>query len=125
MMQAYKFDTHAEFTKLVASGLPEKQAEAVVDLQARNQITNFVTQEGLREFGENLATKSDLAEVRSEIGEVRTEIAEVRSELKGEIGEVRTDLKWIIRIGGVIVALLTMPILRDLAATLLQSTGVN
>ncbi|MEN8839938.1 hypothetical protein [Planktotalea arctica] len=111
MVQAYKFDTHAEFTKLVASGLPEKQAEAVVDLQARNQITNFVTPEGLREFGENLATKSDLAEVRSE--------------LKGDIAEVRTDLKWIIRIGGVIVALLALPVLSELAATLLQSTGVN
>lgn len=107
MMQAFKFDTHAEYTKLVASGLPEKQAEAVVDLQARSQITNFVTPEGLREFGENLATKSDLAEVRT------------------EISEVRNDLKWIMRIGGAIVALLALPLLRDLAATLLQSAGVS
>lgn len=69
-------------------GFPREQAEAQVQLV-------------IDSFQENIATKSNLTDVKSElkaeIGEVRselkTEIAELRSELKTEIAELRSELK--------------------------------
>ncbi len=73
----------------------------------------------------DVATKSDIAEVRTEIAELRTElksdiaegraeIAEVRNELKADIAEMRTAIvqsevrlvRWFLTIAGVMVAVL-------------------
>ncbi|MCY3879410.1 MAG: hypothetical protein OXF74_09560 [Rhodobacteraceae bacterium] len=40
------------------------------------------------------------------------------AELRGSIAEIRNDLLWMKRIGGVIVVLLAVPILRDLLSAL-------
>ena len=56
--------------------------------------------EGLAEalghsYADNVATKTDIAELRSEIAELRTELktemAELRTELKTEMAELRTE----------------------------------
>lgn len=82
-------DTHAIVKDLVASGVPEKQAEVFV--------AKFVPKEQLGDLDERVATKADIVEVRSElksdIAQVRAELAEVRTELKNDIAELRTELK--------------------------------
>ena len=40
------------------------------------------------------------------------------AELRGDITEIRNDLLWMKRIGGVIIVLLAVPILRDILSVL-------
>ena len=84
---------------LMSVGVPREQAEAQVQLV-------------MDSFQENVATKSDLVELRSEL---KSEIADLKSELKSEIAhlksdfallksdfaEMKTDL--VFRLGGIIV----------------------
>lgn len=87
-------DTHEAVEKMVEAGASKKMAEAIVALHTKGN--------------ENLATKSDLfqvkTELKSEINELRadikvlevnlrSEIADVRSELKSDIAEVKGDIK--------------------------------
>lgn len=72
-------------------GFPREQAEAQVQLI-------------IDSFQENVATKSDIAELRSEL---KSEIAELRGELKSEVAglkshmaEMKTDL--VFRLGGLL-----------------------
>ena len=74
----YAIDTHASIKDLEQSGLPDKQAEAIVKLMSQ-QSEELVTKDYL---------DARLAEVRGEIAEVRGEIAEV----KGSIAEVKVTL---------------------------------
>src|SRR5271155_2902637 len=105
------FDTYRAIKRLMSEGMPEKQANAVV--------------ETMREAGEHdisfLATKMDLKELeaatKADFKEVRTEIAELKAELKADVAEVGADMKALelrlqnqlkdlqIRLGGMIVAL--------------------
>ena len=93
-MTTLAFDTHKAVKALQAAGAAEPLAEAVVATVGEA-------------VGENVATKTDLAEVqgvlkaeiaevqatlKTEIAEVRTEIAEVKAELKADIAEVKTDI---------------------------------
>ena len=94
-MADVSFDTLAEVRQLEARGFNSDQAEAIVS----------AVRTGVRG---GAATKSDLARLAAEI---RTDLARLATEIK-------TDLLWMKRIGAVIVALLVVPLLRDLLAAL-------
>ena len=109
------FDTHAAVKRLRQAGFTEDQAEALSE----------TLQDGVA--GGDLATKADLAGAKNELQAqlaataTKAELAEVKNELKADLAEVKTelagvkvDLVWIKRIGALIVALLAVPILRDL-----------
>ena len=65
-------DTHTAVKKLMNSGMPEKQAESVVEIQARL-------------LDQNLVTKTDFAAIMVEI-----------SSLKSEISSIKTDMmRWV------------------------------
>ena len=73
---------------LESVGFPREQAEAQVQLV-------------IDSFQENVATKSDLAELRSEM---KSDMAQIRAEfaqLTSKIAEMKTDL--VFRLGGLIV----------------------
>jgi hypothetical protein len=74
-------DTHAIVKDLVASGVPEKQAEVFV--------AKFVPKEQLGDLDERVATKADIVEVRSEL---KSDIIELRSELKSDIEKVNSKI---------------------------------
>ncbi|MBC6406543.1 MAG: DUF1640 domain-containing protein [Rhodospirillales bacterium] len=107
------FDTHAAVKRLRQAGFTEGQAEALSEtLQDSVTGGDLATKADLA----NLATKAELAEVKNEL---KTEMAEVKTQLAGlatkaELVEVKNDLVWIKRIGALVVALLAVPILRDL-----------
>ncbi len=77
-------DTLKATRQLQEAGFPESQADALVATFADG-------------FGENLATKHDIAlqgtELRSEIEAVRAEIALQGTELRSEIEAVRTEIE--------------------------------
>lgn len=59
-------DTHEAVKELKAAGASEPLAEAIVATAAKT-------------VGADVATKTDIAEVRTEVAGVRTEIAELRA----------------------------------------------
>jgi len=61
-----------------------------------------------------LATKAELAEVKTQLAGLATKTELAGLATKAELAEVKNDLVWIKRIGALIVALLAVPILRDL-----------
>ena len=77
-MNVYAFDTHKFVERFKGAKTPDEQAQAVVAVIHESQRNA------------DLATKSDLHEVRNEL---KGDIHEVRSELKGDIHEVRNELK--------------------------------
>ncbi len=87
-MNMVAFDTLAYSKRLQEAGVPSAQAEAHAIAQA-DFLTHYLLSE--------VATKTDLAEVKTElktdIAEVKAEIAEVKAELKTEIAELKTELK--------------------------------
>ena len=85
------FDALAVTRQLKAKGFDADQAEAITEA-VRTAVTGGV------------ATKADLASLETRI--------------EARLGRIETDLVWIKRIGGVIVALLAVPILRDLLSAL-------
>ena len=85
------FNTLAMMRQLETKGFTTEQAEAVTEA-VRTGVTGGV------------ATKADLAEVRADLAEFKA--------------EVRAALKWMKAIGGAIVALLAVPLLRDLIMAL-------
>ncbi len=112
-------DTHAIVKDLVASGVPEKQAEVLV--------AKFVSKEQLGNLDEKVATKSDIAEVRSEIAEVkselkadiaavRSEIKEVRSELKTDMAILKTEFSFMKKLQFFIITLLLAPMVAQFLA---------
>ena len=88
------FDALAMTRQLKAKGFSSDQAEAITEA-VRAGVSGGV------------ATKADLAETRGELVGLRSELVEIRN-----------DLLWMKRIGGVIVVLLAVPILRDLLSAL-------
>ena len=48
----------------------------------------------------------------------KADLASLETRIEARLGRIETDLVWIKRIGGVIVALLAVPILRDLLSAL-------
>ncbi|MEI8395730.1 MAG: coiled-coil domain-containing protein [Rhodospirillaceae bacterium] len=83
-MAALAFDTHAFVKRLTAAGMPEAQAEVLVDEQSRlidSRLTATV---------ERLATKEDIRTLRSETKE---DIRTLRSETKADIQAFRSELR--------------------------------
>ena len=83
-------DTHTIVKELVAEGMPEKQAEAIVFFQARL-------------FDERVATKQDIdgvkkdidllrVEVKKDIDDVKKDIDLLRVEVKKDIDDVKKDI---------------------------------
>ena len=99
------FDTHEAVQELTTAGVPERQAEAHVRLQARLIEQNFATKRDIVELRDGLRgeifqfrteLKSEIEtlrqETRTEFAKLRTEMAELRAELKGEMAQLRADL---------------------------------
>ena len=83
MAHAMRIDSLKFARKLEAAGLDRKAAEAIA--------------EGVTEVDvSDLATKTDIAELRQEIGSLRAatkaDIAELRSEMKEETGSLHTEI---------------------------------
>jgi chromosome segregation ATPase len=81
-------------------GFPREQAEAQVQLVIDSFQENVATKSDLAELRSatksdlaelRSATKSDLAELRSEFAELRSDFAELRSELKSEAAKLKTE----------------------------------
>lgn len=81
-------DTLKLARRLAAAGMPPEQADGVAEAIAES-------------FGEQVATKADIAELRAatkaDIGELRAEIGELRAATKAEVAELRAD---IVALGG-------------------------
>ncbi len=76
------FDTYRAVTALRQAGFQDEQAVALV-----STIGDALTGD--------LATKSDIADVRKEISDVRKEVADVRAEVadvRAEVAEVRKEV---------------------------------
>ena len=107
MSEAIAFDTHRFVKRLTESGFTEKQAETLAE-------------EHVTLLNANLATKTDIAEIKAGIAEIKAGIAEIMAETKTEIAGVKADiqamkadlLKWLIGAliaqGGLIVALVKL-----------------
>ncbi len=63
-MNTMTFDTHAVIKRLVATGMPENQAEAVTAL----------VQEAQEGAVSGLATKADIADVKRDIAETKADL---------------------------------------------------
>ncbi len=94
-MNMVAFDTLAYSKRLQEAGVPSAQAEAHAIAQAdfltHYLLSEVATKTDLAEVKTEL--KTDIAEVKAEIAEVKTEIAEVKAELKTEIAELKAELK--------------------------------
>ncbi len=75
-MSTLTFDTYASMKKLQASGLPDTQAEAVLEVLRDAQDAQV----------DGLATKADLAAVKSDIAMVRSEIQIMEQRLVIKLG---------------------------------------
>ncbi len=84
-MRAIPFDTHAFVKRLIATGVPEAQAE--VHAQAFGE---FVF--------EHLATKQDLLVLKQEL---KQEILELRQEMDVKLSQM--ELRLTVRFGGMLV----------------------
>ena len=76
------FDTYRAVTALRQAGFQDEQAVALV-----STIGDALTGD--------LATKSDIADVRKEISDVRKEVADVRAEVaevRKEVADLRTEI---------------------------------
>jgi len=78
-------DTHKAIERIIHAGASKEMAEAIVEsVNTRN---------------DDVATKSDIFELRSEINELKvatkSDINALRSELKSDISELRTDIGWL------------------------------
>jgi hypothetical protein len=83
-------DTHEIVKDLKAAGFTEEQAEAVTRAVKQAQDLDL----------SNLATKTDLAELR-------TEFTELRAATKTDLAELRAELiKWVVGVGFAQVAMI-------------------
>jgi hypothetical protein len=101
MAHALQIDTLAFAKKLKAAGADDRLADAIVE-----GITAADTSE--------LATKSDIQDVRTEIKEVENVLRGEIGEVRGEVREVKVELRWIKGIGSAILLLNAYPILAKL-----------
>ena len=104
MAHALQIDTLAFSKKLREAGADERLAGAIVE-----GITAADTSE--------LATKSDL-------GEVKAEIADVKAELKAEIADVKAELKAEIRGLDVKIGDVKADILKWMFGAIIAQTGI-
>jgi hypothetical protein len=90
-MATYTIDTHETVRQFVAAGMPDKQAEAIVEAISRVD-SEVVTKADLKQ--EVAAVKADLKqEIAAVKADLKQEIAAVKADLKQEFAAVRADLK--------------------------------
>jgi hypothetical protein len=90
-MATYTIDTHETVRQFVAAGMPDKQAEAIVEAISRVD-SEVVTKADLKQ--EVAAVKADLKqEIAAVKADLKQEIAAVKADLKQEIAAVKADLK--------------------------------
>ncbi len=100
MSEAIAFDTHRFVKRLTESGFTEKQAETLAE-------------EHVTLLNANLATKTDIAEIKAGIAEIMAETKTDIAEVKADIQAMKADLlKWLIGAliaqGGLNVALVKL-----------------
>ena len=117
----YAIDTHASIKRLADAGVPDNQAEALVELMAQQHedvatkadiaalqsatkadiaALQSATKADIAALQSNMATKIDLAEVKADIATINDQMA-----TKTDIAEVKTQLLiYMITLGGVIIA---------------------
>ena len=94
------FDTHQAVKELTEAGFAEAQAEAVVATVSRST-------------SENVATKTDISELRAE---VKTDVAGVKADItvvKADIASLRTEMvalemRIIVKMTGVVLAIVSL-----------------
>jgi hypothetical protein len=93
-MAISSLDTHEIVKDLKAAGFTDEQAEAVTRAVKQAQDIDL----------SNLATKTDLAELRAA---TKTDFAELRAATKTDLAELRADLiKWVVGVGFAQVAMI-------------------
>jgi hypothetical protein len=93
-MAISSLDTHEIVKDLKAAGFTDEQAEAVTRAVKQAQDIDL----------SNLATKTDLAELRHEF---KLDLAELRTATKTDLAEVRAELiKWVVGVGSAQVAMI-------------------
>ena len=99
----YAIDTHASIKRLADAGVPDKQAEALVELMAQ-QHEDVATKADIAAINDKMATmatKIDLAEVKADIAAINDKMA-----TKIDLAEMKTQLlNSMIALGGVMIAL--------------------
>ncbi len=86
---AAQFDTHKYVRSLREAGMPESQAEKIVEaINDAGSTKELVTKSDLDQV--RIALKHDIEQVRTEL---KHDIEQVRTELKHDIEQVRTELK--------------------------------
>ena len=111
----YAIDTHASIKRLADAGVPDNQAEALVELMAQ-QHEDVATKADIAALQSatkadiaalQSATKADIAEVKADIATINDKIATINDQMatKTDIAEVKTQLLiYMITLGGVMIA---------------------
>jgi hypothetical protein len=87
-MSVAAFDTLKLFRRLESAGMPGAQAAGLAEAFAEIMVTELATKSDLRELR---------AELRTEIGLLRTDMEKMRGELRTEIAASKSDvLRWIV-----------------------------
>ncbi|MCY3816551.1 MAG: DUF1640 domain-containing protein [Gammaproteobacteria bacterium] len=97
-MQEVSFDTHAAIRKLEGAGCPAPQAEAMVAVVSEaTAVTSRMARDLERiklQVDTNMATKSDLADLRTETREGFASLkAEIEVRVENRIESLRTDTR--------------------------------
>ena len=88
------FDTFKFFERLKQSGVPEVQAQAMLEVQ----------RESFEQALDNtLATKVDIYAVKTEIQDVKTEIVSVKTELKSDFRALSVEMIYMRWMLGVLI----------------------
>ena len=93
-MAGIPFDTRATVRRLRASGIEERQAEAIA-AAIKDGVTGGV------------ATKADIGAIKADIGKLEARLDSLEARLEAEF-------KWIKLIGGAVLAVLVLPWLAEL-----------
>ena len=105
----YAIDTHASIKRLADAGVPDNQAEALVELMAQ-QHEDVATKADIAAL--QSATKADIAAINDKITTLQSnmatkaDLAALQSATKADIAEMKTQLlNSMIALGGVMIAL--------------------
>ena len=99
-------------------GMPEKQAEGVAVVMHENFVGNVATKYDVKTLNDKIesSVKALDGKIESSVRALNDKMATLAT--KEDVTKLATDLKWIIRIGGVIVVVVLLPFLKDVATAL-------
>ena len=92
----YAIDTHASIKRLADAGVPDNQAEALVELMAQ-QHEDVATKTDIAALNDKMATmatKIDLAEVKADIAAINDKITTLQSNMatKADIATINNKI---------------------------------